>query len=85
MILKCFSVLDGAVGAYMAPFFMRSVGEAERWFTDAANDQTSSICKHPEDFELFQVGEFDDSGQLTGITPIKVASALALKEEIPNG
>lgn len=61
MILKVFSVFDGAVGAYMAPFFMHSRGQAIRSFSDTADDANSTIGKHPQDYTLFELGEFDDS------------------------
>ena len=78
MLLKIFSVYDSKVGAYMQPFFMRSKGEAIRGFTEIANDGKSSISVHPEDYTLFELGEFfDDSGVLSAHkTPISIGLAL---------
>lgn len=61
MILKMFAVYDSKVGAYMAPFFMQSSGQALRAFIDTAQDKETQIGKHPEDFTLFELGEYDDS------------------------
>lgn len=61
MILKMFAVYDSKVGAYMAPFFMSSTGQALRAFIDTASDKETQVGKHPEDFTLFELGEYDDS------------------------
>ena len=58
-LLVC-SVFDKKVNAFMPPFFVRSQGEAIRSFTDACQDGAHVFCKHPEDYLLFQVGEFND-------------------------
>jgi len=65
MILKMFSVFDKAVGAYMQPFFAPSVGAAIRMFSDAVADKDSNLGRHPGDYTLFHVGDFDDSSGLT--------------------
>jgi len=62
MIYKIFSVHDTKVQAFMPPFVMRSKGEAVRSFTDAVQDHSGTFCKHPEDYALWQLGEFDDQG-----------------------
>lgn len=60
MILKVFSVFDSAVGAYMQPMFLHSRGQAIRSFNDAILDPSTNAGKHPDDFTLFYLGEFDD-------------------------
>lgn len=64
MKLVVFSVLDKAVGAFLQPFFSRSKGEAIRSFTDAAGRPDEPFMKHPDDFVLYFIGEFDDSSGL---------------------
>lgn len=59
-ILKVYSVKDAKVGAFMAPFFMRSKGEAIRAFTDLVNDPQSMVAKHPEDYCLYEIGTWDE-------------------------
>lgn len=75
MIMLVCSVYDKKVNAFASPFFVRSQGEAIRSFTDACQDGQTVFCKHPEDYLLFQIGEFDDgSGALrqpaTGPVPL---------------
>lgn len=60
MILKAFGILDVKADAYRPPFFMPTLGQATRAFADAANDPQTDISKHPEDYKLVCVGEFDD-------------------------
>jgi len=40
---------------------MRTVGEAMRAMKATANDPQSNICRHPADFTMFEIGEYDDS------------------------
>lgn len=60
MALLLFSVMDTKVGAFAAPFICRTKGEAIRSFTEARRDQNSMVSKHPADYRLYCIGEFDD-------------------------
>lgn len=63
-MMEMFAIYDKAVGAFMAPFFCRSKGEAVRSFMDACSDGKTNFCQHPDDFRLFHLGSFDD---VTGV------------------
>lgn len=58
--LRVFSVYDAKVEAYCQPFFMGSKGQAHRSWVDVVNDPTTQFHKHPEDFTLFEIGEWDE-------------------------
>lgn len=58
--MKIFSTYDKASETYNLPFYQRSTGEALRSFTQAANDESTPICKFAPDFTLFHLGEFDE-------------------------
>ena len=61
MKLKVYSVHDQAAEAFIQPFFMHNDGLAMRAFSDNVNSrEENNISKHPEQFALFQIGEFDD-------------------------
>lgn len=60
MILQVWCVRDKAVGAYMAPFYARSRGEALRSFMDASAD-ANRFAKHAPDYDLYYLGTFDDA------------------------
>jgi len=69
MKLKCFSVHDSAVGAFLPPFFLTSDGAARRLFILTCQDGGHMFFKNPQDYVLFSLGEFDDStGQFSGPT-----------------
>lgn len=58
---KVFAVLDHKVGLYMQPFHMESEGQAIRSFTDAVNSGETIFHRHPGDFTLYCLGEFNDT------------------------
>lgn len=64
MKLKAYSVRDGAVEAYLPPFFARSDGEAKRSFIQAC--KTGSMKNMEVYYALFHIGYYDDNtGELT--------------------
>lgn len=76
MILKVFSVYDIKAEYFSAPFFMNSNGEAVRAFKDLANDSSTTIGKHPEDYRLMCLGEFDNvSGDFNTSQPASLGFA----------
>ncbi|QCQ84755.1 nonstructural protein [Blackfly microvirus SF02] len=63
------SVFDSKVGAYSPPFSVSTRGEAIRSFSDACSDDKLPFAKHPGDYRLFLLGEFDSgSGMVGGFT-----------------
>lgn len=70
MVTKVFALFDSKAQAYCMPFYAPAVGLAVRNVADAAKDPQCTFGKHPEDFTLYQIGEFDDSlGLLVGMEP----------------
>ncbi len=62
-----YAVRDSAMGAFHAPFMSVSDGVAMRSFRDEVNrkDASNMMNQHPEDFELYIVGEYEeDNGEL---------------------
>lgn len=63
------AIYDKKAEGFQAPFAVPTQGEAMRSFLDGCEDQSTILGKHPEDFELYVVGEFEFA---TGvITPRK--------------
>lgn len=60
MKLNAYCIYDVKAGAYLAPYFLRSDGEALRSFGDCANDPGHQIHRHAEDYILYRIGTFDD-------------------------
>lgn len=54
------AVKDRAIDAFMRPFTVRAKQEAIRSFTEEAQKPESEISKHPEDYDLYFLGTFED-------------------------
>lgn len=68
MRLLCFGVYDEKAGAFGHPFFSSAMGLAIRQFGDWINNPETNLAKHPQDYRLLHLGEFDDvSGVLTAL------------------
>lgn len=84
MIMKIFSVFDSKAAFFGNPFFDQNEGSAIRNFSDAVNDSSNPNNmwhKHPEDFSLFYLGEFDNLvGSFSSDIPRCVLTASALRE-----
>lgn len=70
MKLGIFAVRDSAMDAYMRPFMVAAAGVAIREFVDECSRKESQFFAHPEDFELFELGAFDDvTGGVVALSP----------------
>lgn len=79
MKLQILAIKDVKVNAFMQPFFMRTNEEAIRAFTTTVNDPTTQFNKHPEDFHLYNLGEFDEiDGTIESQEPIQKCHAMAV-------
>jgi hypothetical protein len=60
------AVFDRAANAYARPMFVPSTGVAIRSFSDEVNrsDPENQLFNHPDDFDLYDFGEFDDNSGL---------------------
>lgn len=68
MNLKVFAIFDEKARAYASPFYFHHDGEALRAFADLCEDAKSRVNRHPGDFRLYRLGEFDPiSGLITGL------------------
>lgn len=61
MKTKMFAVYDAKAKMFAVPFFMQTLGMALRAFQDITGDPNTMIARHPEDFTLYEIGEYDDS------------------------
>lgn len=77
-MLKVYSVYDSKVGAYMNPIYLRSKGEAVRVFTETVNSPDHQFAKNPEDFTLFELGDWNEENAnfILYPTPISVGVAI---------
>ncbi len=67
---KIFTVYDEKAKAFLPPFFLPQIGMGTRVFSDCVNDPTHQFNKHPADYNLYHIGEFDDnSGKIIVMDP----------------
>ncbi|WNK12661.1 MAG: nonstructural protein [Microvirus sp.] len=79
MRLKAFALLDTKVSAFHTPFFMAHTGHAIRACGELGADLSTTVGRHPADFILYEIGEFDDSrgSLLPHDLPINLGPVLA--------
>lgn len=61
MLLNAYSLYDSKALSYSPPFYCSAHGQAVRMVIDLASDHGNNVGRHPSDFTLFCVGQFDDS------------------------
>lgn len=65
-----FAVRDGKVEQFFPPMCFQTPGAAERWFYDIVNNDKTEFFKHPGDYALYKIGEYEpDKG---AISPCRV-------------
>lgn len=62
MLMHIFSVRDSVAQVFGRPFYSVNAGAAIRAFSDQVNnpDPQNELFAHPSDFELYELGSFDD-------------------------
>jgi hypothetical protein len=60
MIHQVLSVYDEKAEAYLPPFVLPTINMAIRTFMDCVSDSNHAFGKHPSDYTLYVLGDFDD-------------------------
>lgn len=76
MKLQVISVYDAKSKAYSPPMTFVALGTATRSFEDEVNNPQSPYNKHPEDYTLFHLGEYDDNNAV--FTPLETPYSLGV-------
>lgn len=81
MKLSAFSIRDNALAAFLRPFFAPTRGMAHRMFQDEINNAQGDMFKHPDDYELHEIGTWDDAtGAFKNIGPELVVRGKDVKD-----
>lgn len=75
MKLHMFAIRDIATTQFGNPMFLMTKGQAIRGFTDEVNrkDENNMLNKHPEDYELYELGTFEtEAGTFETSSPKQV-------------
>lgn len=77
-----FAIFDDKAAVFATPFFSPNEFVATRDLSSAVNDPMTSLFKHPADFSLYHLGDFDDaSGAISSFDkPVHICTASSLKE-----
>lgn len=59
-VLRVFSLYDAKAASFGVPFFQPSIGIALRSVTDLVADVSTTIHRHPADFTLYHIADWDD-------------------------
>lgn len=78
-MFKMCSIHDSKAMAWSVPISFQAAGQAIRAFSDQVNNPESDFGRHPEDYSLFVVGEFDEqSGNVVSVVPEVLATGVNL-------
>ena len=61
MKLVISAVFDSKAECFSVPIFTQARGVAVRGFSDAANNPDHDYGRHPADYTLFELGEYDQA------------------------
>ena len=83
MVTRLFSVYDKKSQIYHPPFHCHNEGHAKRMFTSFFKKQGTVFAEYPKDFQVWEIGKFDDSkGMISGSkNNTIVCEAIELVEE----
>lgn len=83
--MNVYSLLDRKLRQYGALALERNDFGIQRGIADGVRQQPDAmLARHPEDFDLYQVGEFDDeSGVVVPVTPPRLVVNVAELVSVP--
>lgn len=61
MLLYAYTLYDAKALTYSPPFFTTAHGAAVRMVMDLAADPSTSVGRHPSDYTLYCVGQWNDA------------------------
>lgn len=87
MKYNIYSIRDLKADGYIRPTFFGNDAEVTRYFGDGVKNPKTGLAAHPEDYELFCIGSFDDvTGEIKGCSPRYICRALDfVVKEISSG
>lgn len=78
--MKIITCYDSKTESYLNPLTYMTNADAIRAFSDEVKDSNSRLNKHPEDYSLILIGEFDQfSGKLTSCDHVILCNASEYK------
>lgn len=73
MVLKMYSIFDKKSEIHHPPAFCHNTGHALRHFMTVFNDGNNMLNNFPEDFQIIEIGTFDDAtAKVTACEPCHI-------------
>jgi hypothetical protein len=83
MITKLYTVRDSKTKAFFSPFHSLNEATARRSIAECMCDDSHAFSRFAQDYDLFYVGEYDDSTGCYDVhEPVHVSSLLTIRDEI---
>ena len=83
MITKLYTVLDSKTNAFFSPFHALNEASAMRSIAECILDDSHAFSRFTQDYDLFYVGEYDDStGGYDVHPPVHVCSLLVIRAQV---
>lgn len=84
--MKLFAIRDVKSDAFGPVMTLETRGIALRGFADAVSNPKSDYARYPEDFMMYEIGEYDpSSAQVSAYkVPVLVVTAQAVVEQLQN-
>lgn len=76
---KVYSVYDSKAQTYSNPMISLAKGSMTRDFKTLANDKNHPIGKYPEDYTLFEIGEWDEFDGFINMYQAKISLGMAIE------
>lgn len=81
--MKILSIYDKATRCYMRPFFCVTLSHGTRLFSDLLTEPNHEVSRHPEDYSLFYIGEWDDqTGSIVSVPAEHICNAHELAARV---
>lgn len=75
MILKMYCIYDRKSQIHMPPNYCHNTGHALRVFTDIFRKSDTILNRYSEDFQVFEVGTFDDqTAEIKAVKPYLICT-----------
>lgn len=86
MILRAYSIFDNKALQYHPPFFASTDAAAVRSVRDLVDSSDTAVGRHPGDYVLYLVGEWDDQqGRFSALSPlVHIVDAISLLPQKPT-
>lgn len=79
-ILNIYTLRDTRTEAFQRPIFLQNRAVLERSIHDALSDENNMICLHPEDYQIYSLGTYDEqTGEIKATPATHLFNAIDLK------